>query len=38
MGLGPELIQELVRIDRRGGAIRREGHGAVRYVAERTPD
>jgi protein-L-isoaspartate(D-aspartate) O-methyltransferase len=29
--------QELVRVERRGGGLRREGHGAVRYVAERTP-
>ncbi|MCC6551850.1 MAG: hypothetical protein IT372_02360 [Polyangiaceae bacterium] len=33
---GPEVVQELVLIERRGGAIHREGHGAVRYVAERT--
>jgi protein-L-isoaspartate(D-aspartate) O-methyltransferase len=32
-----EEAQELVRVDRRGGEIRREAHGAVRYVTERMP-
>lgn len=27
--------QEIMRIERRGGALHREAHGAVRYVAER---
>jgi len=35
IGATPEL-QELVRVERQGGALRREHHGAVRYVTERT--
>lgn len=35
IGPTPEM-QELVRVERRGGGIRREEHGPVRYVAERT--
>jgi protein-L-isoaspartate(D-aspartate) O-methyltransferase len=31
----PEGHQELMRVEREGGVLRREAHGAVRYVSER---
>jgi protein-L-isoaspartate(D-aspartate) O-methyltransferase len=31
----PEGNQELMRVERRDGELRREAHGAVRYVSER---
>lgn len=31
----PDSCQELLRVERRDGALRREPHGAVRYVSER---
>lgn len=34
---GENEAQALIRVERRGGELRREGHGAVRYVSERTP-